>query len=65
MAATNRDREALELLQAVTRDIVLERDPRRVLGRILDAALEYIDAEHGFLLLSGSGAPVIGAARTR
>ncbi len=65
MAATNRDREALELLQAVTRDIVLERDPRRVLGRILDAALEYIDAEHGFLILSGSGSPVIGAARTR
>lgn len=65
MAATNRDREALELLQAVTRDIVLERDPRRVLGRILDAALEYIDAEHGFLLLSGTDSPVIGAARTR
>ncbi|MEW6745117.1 MAG: sigma 54-interacting transcriptional regulator [Planctomycetota bacterium] len=58
-----RERSNLLRLQRINRAISLERDLDKLLGLIIDAAIELTGAERGFLIHYRQGEPVLEVAR--
>ncbi|MEE9392871.1 MAG: sigma 54-interacting transcriptional regulator [Planctomycetota bacterium] len=62
-ATTDVDARRLRRLLKVVKSISQELEPERVLTRILDAAIEFVEAERGFLVLRDGAALRVPVAR--